>query len=272
MNIKEIFKKALDPITLGFFQIPLSNALFTYLDNQKRRLDRRKLEHKLLGKRLMKNTVQFGPFEGMEYPEKWASCKFQKIIGCYEAELHPILKDIKAKQASYTSMINIGSAEGYFAVGLGRQITEIPIYCYESQKNCQTSLRDLACINGVFERISIDGECTAENLKHIDAGKYPLVICDVEGAELNLLVQDQVPWLKHADILVELHDYFIPGISKNIHDRFRKSHQIETITSQGLTYKNYPILKHLSFREILLMTDEDRPKLQNWYFMTPKKV
>lgn len=272
MSIKNIFKKILNPITLGIFRFPLSNKIFNYLNNQKMRQDRRVLEKQLINKDLLGNVVQFGPFNEMEYPEGWASCKFQKIIGSYEAELHHILEDIKNKKNSYTSLINIGAAEGYFAIGIGRQTSDIPIICYETQQTCQDFLLDLARLNEVAERVSIHGECTLNNLKKLETGTYPLVVCDVEGAEIDLLMIDQTPWLKNADILVELHDYFISGISHKIRERFQETHQIELITSQGLTYKNYPILNHLTFKEIKLMVNEDRPNLQNWYFMTPKKT
>src|SRR3954451_18937011 len=65
--------------------------------------------------------VAHGPFAGMEYlPGLEASSGdlVAKLLGTYERELHPVIEGWIAQPPAH--MIDIGSAEGYYAVGLTR--------------------------------------------------------------------------------------------------------------------------------------------------------
>src|SRR4051812_14244715 len=66
-------------------------------------------------------VVLSGPFAGMAYVRQAAgSCLAPKLIGCYEAELHGVVARIL--RTGYTQIVDIGCAEGYYAVGLARSI------------------------------------------------------------------------------------------------------------------------------------------------------
>lgn len=61
--------------------------------------------------------IGLGPFAGMKYINKaHGSSLTPKIIGTYERELHPFIYEIADKQ--YDCIVDVGSAEGYYAVGL----------------------------------------------------------------------------------------------------------------------------------------------------------
>ena len=59
--------------------------------------------------------VIHGPFEGLQYPDARSSGSslLPKLIGSYEHELHEIIND--ALGQSYTDLVDIGCAEGYYA-------------------------------------------------------------------------------------------------------------------------------------------------------------
>lgn len=72
-------------------------------------------------------VVQGGPFQGLQYvpsivesalavPRALGSALIPKLLGCYEAELQGVLAQILA--TPYQDILDIGSAEGYYAVGL----------------------------------------------------------------------------------------------------------------------------------------------------------
>src|SRR6478672_6897407 len=63
-------------------------------------------------------VVQHGPFKGMKYPgvNSVGSALIPKLLGSYERELHPLIDSICAGQ--YDQVVDIGCAEGYYAVGL----------------------------------------------------------------------------------------------------------------------------------------------------------
>jgi hypothetical protein len=56
-----------------------------------------------------------------------------------------------------------------------------------------------------------------------------LVICDIEGAEAQLLDPALAQGLASADILVEVHDCFNAGLSAQIAQRFEPTHKVRLI-------------------------------------------
>src|SRR5215207_138666 len=63
-------------------------------------------------------SVRRGPFAGMRYPREAvaATTVVPKLLGSFELELHPVLDEVLDRGCS--TILNIGSAEGYYAVGL----------------------------------------------------------------------------------------------------------------------------------------------------------
>src|SRR5207302_4139553 len=69
--------------------------------------------------KLCGTRVQGGPFAGMEFVSRSAEgCLLPKLLGCYEAELHGFLA--RLPEIAYETVLNIGCAEGYYAVGIKR--------------------------------------------------------------------------------------------------------------------------------------------------------
>ena len=63
------------------------------------------------------SRVLNGPFQGMNFHSAASEgCLVPKLLGCYEQPLHPFLEAAFARD--YDVVLNIGSAEGYYAVGL----------------------------------------------------------------------------------------------------------------------------------------------------------
>ena len=82
----------------------------------------------MLSKKPLK--VLYGPFKGMTYPDSTSigSVWLPKMLGIYESELHDILEEICSK--NYSTIINIGAGEGYYAVGLALRIPTSMIYAF----------------------------------------------------------------------------------------------------------------------------------------------
>src|SRR5262245_45426434 len=69
-------------------------------------------------------SVQHGPFKGLAYFDEtvWGSIT-PKWLGSYEAELHPAIEEIISRP--YETIIDVGCAEGYYAVGLAATIPSV---------------------------------------------------------------------------------------------------------------------------------------------------
>ena len=67
--------------------------------------------------RLSNGLIQKGPFSGMRYHDKsYSSGSCSKFNGTYEQEIQPIIENEINKE--YDVFIDIGSADGYYSVGM----------------------------------------------------------------------------------------------------------------------------------------------------------
>ena len=142
---------------------------------------------------------------------------------------------------------------------------------WETEAENRNYCSDLLSLNGLSDRVTIHGFCTLGDLKALDPAGPVLVMMDVDVGERLLLDPAQVPWLRRADVLVETHDC-LPGgegICQLMKDRFGSSHAIRQVTSTGLRYTDYPLLRPLLFEEIHALVGEDRPGMQDWLLMQP---
>ena len=171
-------------------------------------------------------TVQGGPFKGMAFLDaSREGCTAPKLLGCYESELHPHIKG--AIRRGYARVVNIGSAEGYYAVGMALNLPEAEIRAYDIDDGAQAACRKLAEMNGVSDRVSTGGEFRGEDFDRLaeEQGRS-LVLCDIEGAEGALLDPARFPGLKRLDLIVELHEVMARGVAKAVTERFQDSHEV----------------------------------------------
>jgi hypothetical protein len=169
-------------------------------------------------------TVLSGPFKGMRYPvrsvEGTRSCR---LLGAYEASLTPVIETIVAR--CYDLILNVGCAEGYYAVGLAMRCPSSRILAHDTDPRAQSLCQSLAAANGVANRVIIGGEVT-----HADFAAFGhhrgLIMCDIEGAEDGLLDPVAAPALLQADLLVEVHDSTRTGLLDDLAARFAKTHRI----------------------------------------------
>lgn len=173
------------------------------------------------------SKVLSGPFKGMDYPVRASEgSRSARLIGAYEASLAPVIEDIVTK--GYKLVVDVGSAEGYYAVGLARRLRSARVLARDADPKAQALCAALAAANGVADRVEIGGLMGHADFD-ICANQKTLVVCDIEGAEGELLDPVRAPGLRSADILVEAHDCMRPGLSHLIAERFKATHHIRLI-------------------------------------------
>ncbi len=169
-----------------------------------------------------------GPFKGMKYLRKsTGSVILPKIIGTYEDELNVVWGQVKEKK--YDKFIDIGAAEGYYAIGLGKFIFQdnIPVVAFELTKNGQDQIKQLASLNN-FTNIKIQGICKKENLAPVLNKQSCFILMDIEGGEFELLDNNIIDY-SNCDILVEVHPSYKNDLENNLVERFRITHEISII-------------------------------------------
>lgn len=106
-------------------------------------------------------VVRNGPFKGMQYPDKKAFCStfFPKIIGSYEKEISEAIT--YATSQPYSAIVDVGCAEGYYAVGLGMRTTA-KVFAFDTNPVALDACREMGRINGV--EINTGGFCDKATL------------------------------------------------------------------------------------------------------------
>jgi hypothetical protein len=173
------------------------------------------------------DKVPAGPFLGMSYSvEASEGGRAPRLLGAYEASLHPVIETVIAR--AYPQVLDIGCAEGYYAVGLARRMPQAIVHARDTNPGARALCDSLARTNGVADRIRTGAEVT-----HMDFAlcqtTQTFVLCDIEGAEEQLLDPVAAPGLLQADILVEVHEGGRPGLLAILTQRFEATHRITRI-------------------------------------------
>jgi hypothetical protein len=218
-------------------------------------------------------VVQSGPFYGLRYFDEivWGSIA-PKWLGSYEAELHPVIHQIIKR--GYSTIIDVGCAEGYYAVGLAVALPASKIFAFDTDFVSRKQLSKLARLNHAEDRIILKRYCAYSDLDAI-SNADTLLICDIEGHELHLLDPDKAEALLLNDILVEVHDEAgkPATIEMALCQRFGVSHIIERImaTDRDLWIKeNKGILSSLPEELLTEATKEHRNAGEVWLWMQTK--
>lgn len=217
-----------------------------------------------------------GPFQGMTYVDQ-AVCSawHPKLLGTYEQELHPVVHEIIG--LGFRTVIDIGAAEGYYACGLAKKLPQAKVLAFEADLKGRFLLERNIALNSLQDKVAVRGFCDPSLLagELNQAGSPVLIICDTEGYEYDLLSPLNVPALKSSWVLVELHDFMLPGIGDIIEKRFAATHTIKKILAQPRTRQDFPVakntavVKRLPFRYLDEYINEFRPPGMSWLWMKP---
>jgi hypothetical protein len=178
-------------------------------------------------------SVMQGPLVGMNFLAQSAEgCHIAKLLGCYEQPLQPFIE--AAIEANYQTILNIGCAEGYYAVGMARGMPATQVLAFDLNPKAQEVCTALAEQNGVSERV------------HALKG-------------MNIIVESH-----------ESHECLIPGITQLLIDRFKDSHQITLVQDDGQRRLTSPPQWFLNLAHQLLATWEWRSGPTPWLVMVSK--
>lgn len=211
-----------------------------------------------------------GPLQGLDFVRHATEgCLVAKLIGCYEQPLHRYLEQVVA--ANYAHLVNIGCSEGYYAVGLARRMPHSLVHAFDINPIAQETCRALAEKNGVAERVKVGALFSQSDFSRY-AGTRTLILCDIEGAERELLDPATAPALREFDLIVESHECFVTGVTKLLVERFQASHEIALVQDNGLRQlANAPAwFNNLSHLDQLLATWEWRSGPTPWLIMKSK--
>jgi hypothetical protein len=249
---------------------------------------RRRLFRKLFGnsQRLVRKNlypsgtiiqVLTGPFCGLRYLDEIVFGPITpKWFGSYESEIQDIIEAICRRE--YGQIINLGCAEGYYAVGLAWRNPNCRVFAFDTDPLSRMKARRLARTNNLSNRVTIRGHCAHDELQRL-ARVRSLFLVDIEGHETSLLDPLRAPAIRQSDILVEVHDVDSsndPSPTESLlRDRFETSHTIERrIPSDRFAWieRNNDVWHgRLTRAEVLNATNEFRSGRQLWLWMQARQ-
>lgn len=218
------------------------------------------------------NAVLRGPFKGMKYSslDSEGSSLLAKILGSYEDELDEIIYSILKND--YKEILDVGCAEGYYAVGLAMKMRDSKIFAYDNDKRAIELCRENAKKNNVIAKISFGEFCSAQTLAEFKFSGKVLIISDCEGYEIELFTKDNFPNLKNCDILIEMHHLVHPHVKTYLENLFKDSHTIQIIKSKLKHVDDYDELKLIDkeYYHDTILTERDTK--MEWTFLKANQV
>lgn len=212
-------------------------------------------------------VVQAGPFKGMQiYPDRaWPTSNIAaELLGFFEQELHDCIEFAieRVGKLEKPVVVNVGCAEGYYAVGLARRLPNADVYAFD----CDERSIQIAANNAKINKVKFADGQIFDALNRAD-----LVFIDCEGDEIKYLDPDKYAGLANAIIIVELHP--IRGEPHPVDvfaARFSVTHDAKTIVEGARDPNRSSLLWGRTSIERWLAVCEGRPCLMGWLMMVPR--
>ena len=231
----------------------------------------RKLNIKL---RFLSGNVERGPFSGMAYLPRNSGFTYAlpKLLGTYELELSESVE--RFVKHNVRSIVIIGAAEGYYAVGLARRLANAKVTAFEGVPKLRDLLASLASLNSVRDQIEIKEFCALSDLVNLQLTSPCLVICDVEGAERELMEPQRVQFLRDAIVIVEVHEDLTDSneLRHLIEGRFRSTHSVQHILPAARLRSGLPAFPSFDEWEFAELMYERSLSAQGWLVLVPYNI
>lgn len=176
--------------------------------------------------------IHSGPFVGMRYgATAVGSSLTPKLFGTYEMELAPIVEQLPV----FDLAIDVGAAEGWYAVGLLYRRKTRKVVAFETDEKGRNACHANAVRNAVAGQIEIRGQCRAPDFQALlqslpDGENGVLIVSDCEGFEDELLGCETIKLCGRAHFLIETHDSIVPGVHGRMVERLGQNHLVTQIT------------------------------------------
>lgn len=225
---------------------------------------------------LLLRRVRGGPFAGLRYVGESPSPQIGPfLLGLGEMEIWPFVRRLLAGE--FDAFVNVGAAEGHYAVGMAR-FSRIPrVISYEGSRLGRILTRFMARKNGVASRLDVRGLCDPALLADVLAPfALPALLIDVEGYEEELADPARVAALRRATMIIELHEHRRP-MADILRPRFAATHAIEEIWTRPRTLEDlprnlWPATMFFSRERLLELGTERRGTPMRWWLLTPLKA
>ena len=224
---------------------------------------------------ILDGNVKYGPFKGLRLDRNtwWGKLDLgSQCLGLYEKEILNLIESTPA--GHYSTFIDIGAADGYYAIGMLVSAKINKTICFELTEKGRAVIAENWKNNHSPGELTILGAANAESFATLKADDLSnaFVLVDVEGAEFDLLTDDVLHQLKACTIVIEIHhwiDNFLDQYNAFLRNASRYF-ELETIARVERETSNLPELRDFTDDSRLLLTSERRPGMMRFLKLTPK--
>ena len=192
-----------------------------------------------------------------------------KFVGSYECELHAAISSLRGE--AYAGVVDIGCAEGYYAVGLARLLPGTPIFAYDTDPAAQALCERLAALNQVRDQVHIAGSCDREQLM-ARSGQKLFLLCDCGGYELDLFDEPVAQAMAESDLIIETHEMYRPGCTAQLLSVFSATHIHEVISPVARRWEDFPVTQSVPRLFRRYAVDEWRNPAQRWLWLRSRSA
>ncbi len=186
----------------------LLNALTKAITKQRRKM----LANEIFARH--DGVVQRGPYIGLALDGSSNVSRGAlglKILGLYEPAVVAAIRSA----APFRDFVNFGAADGYMSLGPLQAGYCQRCICFELTRKGRAAVATNATLNGLSDRVIVRGKADASVARQLgELAADPaemLILCDIEGAEFDLLTGPLLQTLRGATLIVELHDGRLTG-------------------------------------------------------------
>jgi hypothetical protein len=223
---------------------------------------------------LCKGTVSQGLLKGLHLNNDtwWGKSDLgAQCLGLYEKEI----LDFISSQTPFDTFLDIGAADGYYAVGLLHAKMTKKAICYEISEEGQRAISRNWLRNEKPGELEIHGEANEKSIVSVakNLTENTLVLIDIEGFEFQLLSQEVLVALGKCTVIIEIHNWVdgfedrYPALLRDIERFF----DIAIIAPSARHTQNIELLRSYTDDNRLLVSSERRPCLMRFLHLTPKK-
>lgn len=217
-------------------------------------------------------AVRSGPFAGLRYPEDLVAevdAPVAKLWGTYELEIADAFAAAIARRPA--CFVDIGCAEGYYAVGFARACPQTEVHVFDLSSIARSRCRRLAELNGVTDRIRVARRFNVAVARGLPLAGA-LLLSDIEGAERWLFDEPLVSLLGRAHVVMEVHPRSgSDDLTDTVAGRFERSHEVEEVRVAPRRVEEHPqLLQVLAEDATELALAEARHPDNHWLIARPR--
>lgn len=221
-----------------------------------------------------KSIIQHGPFKGMRLAQNnwWGKLDRAAILlGLYERE---VVQSIIHTPTKYKYFIDVGAADGLYAVGMLFAGRFEKSYCFEISEKGRQIIFENAKLNNQIDRMEImdkAGHNFYENIPE-EVRSQSVLLMDIEGGEFELACNSFFNGFKKSIIYIEIHDWFYKDgkqMTERLLDSAKFTHSVTELTTTSRDLSKFPDLNSFSDNDRWLLCSEGRGCLMKWLRFEP---